>query len=390
MMKFDAQILSEEIIRPSSPEIHQKEPFKLCVFDQLTPTTYVPVIVFYARTDNNTTNILTQLKKSLSEALNILYPSGRIFSNMFLHDFDAGVPFSSVRIGCRLSEFLRHHQIETLNNLLPCPPFCKESNHQGPLLVCQVTMFACGGIALGICASHKITDAKTGFILGFVWSTICQGYHPEIRFPALSKASLIFPPKNPMPKNYIIMMENLWFTEGNFITRTFVFNEEAIAVLKDMAKGEVETTPTRTEAVSGFIWKCSMAASRAIQGTSKPSIVVQAVNMRPKGKLTTLDGSVGNVFWWASALSNAAETGTELSTLVELMSQSIAVFDDEYMRSVQGEQGFEAIAEHLNQLELLFSFEKPDIFAFTNWINTDFHKLDFEWGQPSSFALLAK
>ncbi|KAK5834684.1 hypothetical protein PVK06_010360 [Gossypium arboreum] len=365
MMKFDAQILSEEIIRPSSPEIHQKEPFKLCVFDQLTPTTYVPVIVFYARTDNNTTNILTQLKKSLSEALNILYPSGRIFSNMFLHDFDAGVPFSSVRIGCRLSEFLRHHQIETLNNLLPCPPFCKESNHQGPLLVCQVTMFACGGIALGICASHKITDAKTGFILGFVWSTICQGYHPEIRFPALSKASLIFPPKNPMPKNYIIMMENLWFTEGNFITRTFVFNEEAIAVLKDMAKGEVETTPTRTEAVS-------------------------AVNMRPKGKLTTLDGSVGNVFWWASALSNAAETGTELSTLVELMSQSIAVFDDEYMRSVQGEQGFEAIAEHLNQLELLFSFEKPDIFAFTNWINTDFHKLDFEWGQPSSFALLAK
>ncbi|PPS00915.1 hypothetical protein GOBAR_AA19736 [Gossypium barbadense] len=342
---------------------------------ELTPTTYVPVIVFYARTDNNTTNILTQLKKSLSEALNILYPfSGRIFSNMFLHDFDAGVPFLSVRIGCRLSEFLRHHQIETLNNLLPCPPFCKESNHQGPLLVCQVTMFACGGIALGICASHKITDAKTGFILGFVWSTICQGYHPEIRFPALSKASLIFPPKNPMPKNYIIMMENLWFTEGNFITRTFVFNEEAIAVLKDMAKGEVETTPTRTEAVSGFIWKCSMAASRAIQGTSKPSIVVQAVNMRPKG----------------NALSNAAETGTELSTLVELMSQSIAVFDDEYMRSVQGEQGFEAIAEHLNQLELLFSFEKPDIFAFTNWINTDFHKLDFEWGQRSSFALLGK
>ncbi|XP_012459535.1 stemmadenine O-acetyltransferase [Gossypium raimondii] len=391
MMKFEAQILSKEIIKPSSPEIHKKEPFKLCVFDQLTPTTYAPIIVFYAPSDTNTTNILTQLKKSLSETLNILYPfSGRIFSNMFIHDFDAGVPFLSARIGCRLSEFLRHHQIETLNNLLPCPPFYKESNHQGPLLVCQVTMFACGGVALGICASHKITDAKTGFILTFVWRTICQGYHPEIKFPALSKASLIFPPKNPMPKNYISMMENLWFTKGNFITRKFVFNEEAIAILKDMAKGEVQTTPTRTEAVSGFIWKCSMAASRAIQGTLKPSIVVQAVNMRSKGKLTTLDGSVGNVFWWASALSNPAETGTELSTLVELMSQSIAVFDDEYMRSIQGEQGFEAIAEHLNQLELLFSFEKPDIFAFTSWINTDFHKLDFGWGQPCSFAILGK
>ncbi|MBA0814035.1 hypothetical protein Gohar_019883 [Gossypium harknessii] len=222
-------------------------------------------------------------------------------------------------------------------------------------------MFACGGIALGICASHKITDSETAVILGFVWSTICQGYHPEIRYPALSKASLIFPPKNPMPKNYVSMMENLWFTKGNFITRKFVFNEEAIAILKDMAKGEVVTTPTRTVAISGFIWKCSMAASRAIQGTLKP-IVVQAVNMRSKG----------------------------LSTLVELMSQSIAVFDDEYMRSIQGEQGFEAIAEHLNQLELLFSFEKPDIFAFTSWINTDFHKLDFGWGQPCSWAILGK
>ncbi|KAK5834683.1 hypothetical protein PVK06_010359 [Gossypium arboreum] len=76
-------------------------------------------------------------------------------------------------------------QIETLNNLLPCTPLSKESNHRGPLLVCQVTMFACGGIALGICASHKITDANTTVISG------------------LSKASLIFPPKNPMPKNYI-------------------------------------------------------------------------------------------------------------------------------------------------------------------------------------------
>ncbi|KAK8358056.1 hypothetical protein V6Z12_A05G455200 [Gossypium hirsutum] len=274
MMKFEAQILSKEIIKPSSPEIHQKEPFKLCVFDQLTPTTYVPII----------------LKKSLSETLNILYPfSGRIFSNLFIHDFDAGVPFLSARIELHIS-----------------------------------------------------------------------------------------------------MMENLWFTEGNFITRKFVFNEEAIAILKDMTKGEVVTTPTRTVAISAFIWKCSMAASRAIQGTLKPSIVVQVVKMRSKGKLTTLDGSIGNVFWLASALSNPAETGTELSTLVELMSQSIAAIDDEYMRSVQGEQGFEAIAEHLNQLELLFSFEKPDIFAFTSWINTHFDKLDFGWGQPCSWAILGK
>ncbi|GMI78790.1 hypothetical protein like AT3G26040 [Hibiscus trionum] len=395
MMKFEAQILSKEIIKPSSPEIHEKEPFKLCVFDQLTPTTYIPVIAFYSSTDanlNNTTNILPQLKKSLSETLNILYPfSGRISNNMFIHDFDAGVPFLSARTGCRLSEFIKHHRLESLNKLLPCRPFSKESNLQVPLLLCQVTMFECGGLALGLCSSHKITDANTGFILSFVWSKICKGSGREIKFPGLSKASLIFPPRNLMPKNYLSLMENLWFTKANYITRKFVFNAGAIEILKDMAKGEAVTKPTRAEAVSGFIWKCSMAASRSIQGTTlKPSIVVQAVNMRPRGKPKTLDGSIGNVFWWASALSNPADTDTELCDLVELMSQSIAVFDEEYLRSVQGEQGFEAISEHLNQLELLFSIEKPDIFAFTSWLNIDFLKIDFGWGKPCSFALFGK
>ncbi|XVF75610.1 hypothetical protein PTKIN_Ptkin13bG0200500 [Pterospermum kingtungense] len=269
MLKLEPQILSREIIKPSSPEIiHQRKPFRIFLFDQLTPSTYVSNITFFSLSDH-TTNILTQLKTSLSETLNVLYSfSGRIADNMFIHRFDEGVPFLSAKIDCRLSQFRKHHEIEALNKLLPCQPFSKESNKEDevPLLVCQVTVFACGGIALGLCTSHKITDAISGMILGNVWSLISRGSrYSDFEYPSLAEASFIFPPKNPMPPNYLSMMESLWFTEANYIKRKFTFDANAIAKLKDMAKGEgTEATRTRTEAVSGFIWKCSMAASRAV------------------------------------------------------------------------------------------------------------------------------
>ncbi|XVF75609.1 hypothetical protein PTKIN_Ptkin13bG0200400 [Pterospermum kingtungense] len=112
--------------------------------------------------------------------------------------------------------------------------------------------------------------------------------------------------------------------------------------------------------------------------------------MRPRGKLNSMDGSIGNVFWWAMAHSDPAETGTKLSELVNSMKESIALFDDEYVSSLQGEEGFQTIGEYINQMEVMFSSEKPDIFTFTSWLNTGFYKVDFGFGPPCSFALFGK
>ena len=45
-MKMDVDIISTEITKPSSPAIHHLKPFKLSVLDQLSPTTYAPLILF--------------------------------------------------------------------------------------------------------------------------------------------------------------------------------------------------------------------------------------------------------------------------------------------------------------------------------------------------------
>ncbi|GMI86965.1 hypothetical protein like AT3G26040 [Hibiscus trionum] len=391
MLKFEVEIFARETIKPSSPQIHGMKPFKLSFFDQLTPSTYGTEISFYSTTETTTTaKILSQLKTSLSETLNLLYPfSGRINDNTSVDSFDKGVPFLSGRAGCRLAEFLKQHEVKSLNKLLPCLPFSKESNNEMvPLLVCQVTIFACGGIALGLGYSHKITDAHVAFLLCSVWSKICGGSGPphDVGFHGLDEASKLFPPRNVVPQNYLSTMENLWFPgSNNSITKKFTFDAKSLTQLRAMAKGEHEATPSRVQALSGFIWKRCMAASLAISESSKPSIAVQAVSLRPRMNPSLLQYSIGSLIWFASCAADIAdESGTELSELVKLMGESVAAYDGEYLNSLQGETGFEAMGELISQLETMFSSEseKPDIFAFTSWRNLGFKELDFGWGKP--------
>ncbi|KAJ4844856.1 hypothetical protein Tsubulata_021838 [Turnera subulata] len=64
-----------------------KAPWKtlLSLLDQLTPTTFSPMVFFYpSRNDDPKSNIILQLKRSLSLALDLYYPlSGRLVDNLF-------------------------------------------------------------------------------------------------------------------------------------------------------------------------------------------------------------------------------------------------------------------------------------------------------------------
>ncbi|MFQ6646765.1 hypothetical protein Gotur_020214 [Gossypium turneri] len=134
-------------------------------------------------------------------------------------------------------------------------------------------------------------------------------------------------------------MENLWFTEPyNSITMRFTFDAKSIAELRAIAKGELEAMSSRIQAVLGFIWKRSMAASRMISGSFKPFVLAQAID-------------------------------TKLFELVKLMRESVVTIDHEYLNALQGEKGLEIISEYINHLETMFSIEKRDAFSSTCWVN---------------------
>ncbi|XWS59303.1 hypothetical protein CRYUN_Cryun08bG0110200 [Craigia yunnanensis] len=93
------------------------------------------------------------------------------------------------------------------------------------------------------------------------------------------------------------LVKNIWFNEGRRKTRTFVFDEKSIDALKSKVKSKRLEHPTRVQALTAFIWKYAMLASRSASGISKPSMCSHIVNLRRKLEPQLPDYSVGNVIW---------------------------------------------------------------------------------------------
>ncbi|XP_050211792.1 stemmadenine O-acetyltransferase-like [Mercurialis annua] len=401
--KMQVDIISRELIKPSSPIILQtKKPFKFALFNQLTPITYTPFIFFYPTTSssspNNVAQTLVHLKETLSQTLDLYYPfSGRVVDNSHIDHFDEGIPLIIARInGLVLSEFLKNPRLELMNEFVPFKPYTKVTDMGVPQMGFQVSVFSCGGIAIGCSASHKLIDAPTGAAFLHAWSTLTRtGSLSSVVKPNCDEASVYFPPKNPFPQEHLALMETLWFTEGNYVSKRFVFNANAIATLRIKARGEgneKKRPPSRIEALSCFIWKCCMTvSSKAISGAPKLSVLVEAVNLRTRTKPPMSNVSIGDIFWWATAMADPSFLEKELHDLAALLDESIGLYDDrEYMDSLQGDDGFETMAEYCNQLQELISVEKPDIFAFTSWCHLGINKMDFGFGNPFWFGILGK
>jgi shikimate O-hydroxycinnamoyltransferase len=66
-------------------------------------------------------------------------------------------------------------------------------------------------------------------------------------------------------------MERLWFEEKIYVTRRIVFDANAISALQHKAKSEHVPKPSRIEALTCFLWKHQMAASRALSSGNSVS-----------------------------------------------------------------------------------------------------------------------
>ncbi|KAJ8759165.1 hypothetical protein K2173_004172 [Erythroxylum novogranatense] len=221
---MEVHIVSRETVKPSSPAIVTKKPYKLSLFDQLTPTTHTPIIFFYSknRSNSNTTQVLARLERSLSETLDsYLFLSGRTRDNRFIDCFDEGVPFFEASVSVGLSDFLKHHEHEWLNRLVAYRPYTKEAL-DSPVLAIQVSVFACGGIAIGVSASRKLMDAHTGSFFFKTWAAMCRGDVSDGINPQVDEASMYFPTRDSFPQNHLSQMESLWFTEANYVTRSSI------------------------------------------------------------------------------------------------------------------------------------------------------------------------
>ena len=380
-------IVSREVVRPSSLNVHLLKPFRISLLDQLTPTTFSPLILFYPMRNTHLkgTQISTQLKESLSKTLDRFYPfAGRVRDNLIINDYDEGVPYIETRVNTHLFEFLQNPPMERLDQCLPYPPFSYQQNpDQVPQAALQLNIFDCGGIALGLCLSHKIIDSATasGFLRSWAANTR-GGYHKAVKYENLSQASMIFPPQNLSSNHqYLSLMEKIWFREAKYKTRRFVFDAKAIATLRSECKGERVPNPTRIEALSAFILKSAMLASRST--ASSRFVLHQAVNLRRLTEPRLSPCSVGNLFLWATAAYNmehAAEM--ELHGLVARMKQAVGKINSEYLKTLHGDEGFPKVCEYIKRIEEVSAHKNLEAFTFSSWVKFGFNEVDFGWGNP--------
>ncbi|CAL1374206.1 unnamed protein product [Linum trigynum] len=395
--EFEVTITSREIVKPSSPSIHLQEPYLLSCFDQLVPSTYIPLIIFHSLANANFDiyQVLDHAKSCLADTLAVFYPiSGRIQQNSIVHRFDAGVPFLVARVTSTLSRFLESHQHNgsNLNKLLPCRPFSQEpASPEGiPLMTFQMNIFACGGIALGCGLCHKIGDSATGLAFARTWAAFFSGSRRRISRPDFISAASLFPPRSPMPPQYVSVIEKMWFRDYNFTTRRFFFSPESIASLRHLARGGTDAAstllPTSVEAVSGFLWKCFISASRAVSSTTRPSMLGLEVNLRKRTSSRTLERAFGNLFWPATAVVMPEQGTLPLEELVKLISDAVAGFDEEYVKSLQGEEGFQNIARSLDALQEMLEME-PDVLEIGSVCNLGLDQMDFGAGDPGMVTI---
>ncbi|KAK9913158.1 hypothetical protein M0R45_036982 [Rubus argutus] len=400
MVKVEVSIISRDTIKPSADpsSLCLLEPYKLSIMDQLAPTTYVPMLFFYPITDPNVNlpQTLTHLKNSLSQTLTVYYPfSGRTKNNLYIDDFGAGVPYLEARVDCRMLDFLGLQGIELLNDLVPFHSYRKETGAELlPLIGVQANDFD-GGIAIGVSLSHKLIDGQTANSFLQSWAAVFRGCHDKIIHPNLSQAALLFPPRDNLPEKYLALMDRWWFDQPNCVTRRFVFDAKAISALQDKGKSENVPKPSRVEALTCFLWKHQMAASRSSGTSARLSIAVQAVNLRPRmNTQITLDNTIGNIFWWAPVLLDLNDTEDssdhKMCDLVNMLNESVKEFNSDYLETLKGEEGYGGICDLIDLMEEGTSTElAPEIYAFSSWTRI-LNDVDFGWGKPFWIGVMGK
>ncbi|XP_050218039.1 stemmadenine O-acetyltransferase-like [Mercurialis annua] len=379
---MEIQIISKEIIKPSSPTPQHLKIYSLSLLHQIAPPVYVPVILFYSSHSDTNLNFSKHLKQSFSKTLTDYYPlAGRINDDYFSIDCnDSGASYTEVNVlSGEMSMVIQESNIHHLEKLLPCSPYDMLPDISSQeMLKAQVSYFAFGGIAISICVWHVIGDAMSAASFITNWAAIANKYtngdggNGNLNDIVLDCTSL-FPPRE--------IQSFLWRNfmtdkrRNNISMKQFVFDGSKIATLRDEV-GKVGPSfkhPTRVEAVGALIWKAVMAA------TGKAYIAAIVVDLRKRVSPPLPSNCIGNINQMTFAVDS--NWRTDYNSLAGKIHESIRMIDDEYIKKIHGGGGY---LEHVQALADRDSDSPGWLkqFSISSWCKFPFYEADFGWGKP--------
>ncbi|KAF5798508.1 putative transferase [Helianthus annuus] len=365
---------SSKLIKPSVQTLPTLSHYKLGFIDELALDHDVGVVLFFAANSNHNPNSFAQLEKSLGKILTRLYPlAGRYVEETHSVECkDQGVEFIHAKVNVKLQDFLvSEENVKFIDEFIPSK-IGVARQQSDPLLATQVTTYICGGVAIGVNATHKIVDASTLCTFVSEWAVMNReeneiefkgpGFNSSILFPGRGLSSM------PCP---IINIELL-------TKKKLSFSGSAISKMK--AKGTTNSTNqwSKVQLVSAIIWKTFMGVDLAKHNLQRDSILVQAVNLR--GKMASLipKTSCGNLFGLCTTECTTLERAEELA---DRLSDSVKKTLTNYSKAHHDCEEGQAMV--LNSIISMTNIsEYTNVVFTTSWCKFPFYEADFGFGKP--------
>ncbi|XP_062112600.1 stemmadenine O-acetyltransferase-like [Humulus lupulus] len=302
----DDEVMSNEMIKPLSSTPAHLRRYKLSLLDQLCPKAYLSFIYFYETNNNTSTesniadDISNKLKKSLSQVLTLYYPlAGTFTDENYVNCNDNGVLFVEARaLKSQLTDDLKNKPSTTPCELNEFLPFQLDQLTELPLGI-QLNIFESGGVAIGVCLSHRLVDDLSSLFFIKNWMAIARGDEGAVVRPELVSAASLIPPKDmaSYDPSQVVQKSN------TVITKRFVFNACKVEALR--AKYEEKTNQENSpkwrlstmEALSAFIWSRFVAATKIVpEPAFNIRTIHHTVNLRPMFDPPLPPHSFGNFY----------------------------------------------------------------------------------------------
>ncbi|KAK3025073.1 hypothetical protein RJ639_044877 [Escallonia herrerae] len=387
---MDVEIISKENIKPTSPTPLHLRRYNLSALDQIVPPMYVPGVLFYLNNNKDTTPInffpiiSNHLKQTLSETLTRYYPfAGKVNDDLSYIDCnDEGVYYVEAKVGYGLKEFLSQPDVQLIQLLTPNNPRPLESMSGNYVILVQVNIFDCGGIAIGTCASHKTADGATFSSFMNAWSRLAAcGSLEVVHNPSFTAPSL-FPPNSSVLCKWPFKASG----KNESVTRRFVFDGAALATLRAQAASMSHVWyPTSVEAIGALIWGCVIEAISKVtnEGPKQSSILAVPVNLRTRMQPVLPKSSIGNLVWTAFA-QQILDAKLEFPCIVDSIKKAFAKVDCDFIESMKGNEGYAKISECLKEYtQLLHNIDENNCLVLTSLRKVGISEVDFGWGKPS-------
>ncbi|KAK4352980.1 hypothetical protein RND71_028498 [Anisodus tanguticus] len=369
-MDIKVEIISKEIIKPSSPSPKSPKSHKLSLLDQKAPNCYTTFILFYHKNSSSSdlVNVLDSLKVSLSKTLNHMNQlAGRVKDGFTVECNGQGVAFLCAKVHEDMSSVLENLKIQVLRKLLPLNPLTRSDDYV--LLALQITCFVCGGIAIGICISHLIADGSSVATFLNTWACISRAKNDSINISdnLFMDCTSIFPPKE-VHSFSVFQFGGKDQIPPKMAARRFVFDESNILALKTKA----ERSTSRVEAVLAFVWEAVIAAMQKRNNNSaiKNSVIRIPIDLRRRIQPPLPQQTMGNIIHMAEANWEVSEGALDYKSLVKKVQDSI--------KNVT-KHGYDA----KNMDDRVTALNKEvGILSSTSLCKLPFYDIDFGWGRP--------